>query len=73
MERPNTPFCNGNNVLNNFWYAEFLAHYINKSNKTGEYQLDEFDDKLIENNYEECSYPPPPTQKNKLMTLGETM
>ena len=49
----------------------FLAYYTleNKPNKTCEYQPDELDDNLIENNHEECSYPP----KIKLMTSGETM
>ena len=50
------------NMLEDFCYAEFLAYYTpeNKSSKTCEYQPDELDDSLIENNHEECSYPPPP-------------
>ena len=58
MERPSSRFCNRKySVLNNFCYAEFLAHYTreNKSNRTCEYQPDELDGNLIENNHEECS------------------
>ena len=57
--------------LKDFRYAESLAYYTleNKSNKTCEYQLDELDENLIENNYEDCSYPP----KIELMISGETM
>ena len=72
IERPSATLCNGKySVLNNFCYAEFLAYYPlgNKSNKTCEYQPEELDDNVIENNHEECSYPP----KIKLMILGETM
>ena len=68
----NIPFCNEKyGILDNFCYAEFLAYYTleNKPSKTGEYQPDEFDDNLIENNREECSYRP----KIKLMISGETM
>ena len=60
MERPSATFCNGKyRVLKDFCYAEFLAYYKleNKSNKTCEYQPDEFDDNLIENNHKESSYP----------------
>ena len=59
------------NMLEYFCYAEFLACYTpeNKSSKTCEYQPDELDDSLIENNHEECSYPP----KIKLIISGETM
>ena len=72
MKRPIATFCNGKySVLNNFYYTEFLACYTleNKLSKTCEYQLDEFDDSLIEDNHEECSYP----QQNELMISGETM
>ena len=61
MEIPNATFCNGKYIiLDDLCYAEFLAYYTleNKPNKTGEYQPDELDDNLIENNHEECSYPP---------------
>ena len=72
MERLSATFCNGKySILDNFCYAEFLAYYTleSKSSKTGEYQPDELDDNLIENNHEECSYPP----KMKLMISGQTM
>ena len=64
MERPNATFCNGKySIVVDFCYTEFLAYYTlgNKPSKTGEYQPDELDDNLIENNHEECSYPPPPS------------
>ena len=72
MERPNTTFCNRKySILDDFCYAEFLAHYTlkNKPSKTVEYQPVELDDNLIENNHEESSYP----KKIKLMISGETM
>ena len=72
MERPNSRFCNGKySVLNNFCYWEFLTNNTTeyKSCKTCEYQRDEFNDNLIEQNYEDCSYP----LKSKLMISGETM
>ena len=72
MERPNATFLNRKYIkLENFSYAEFLAYYTlqNKSGKTGIYQSDELDDNLIENNYEEYSYP----KKVKLINSGETM
>ena len=43
---------------------------LKKSIKTCECQTDEFDDNLIDKNYEECSYPlppsPPPPRQKKL-------
>ena len=72
VERPNATFCNGKySVLDYFCLAEFFAYYTleNKSSKTCEYQPDELDNKLIENNHEERSYP----KKIKLMISGETM
>ena len=58
-------------MLDEFYLAESLTYYTleNKPNKTGEYQLNELDDNLIENNHEECSYSP----KIKMMISGETM
>ena len=56
--RPRGTFCNSKYIkLDNFCQSEFLAYYTfeNKPSKTGEYQPDELDDKLIENNHEECS------------------
>ena len=60
MERPNATLCNGkHSVLNNLCYTAFSAYCTleNKSSKTCKYQTDEFDDYLIENNCDECSYP----------------
>ena len=56
---------------NDFCYAEFLAYYTlkNKSNNSCEYQPDELDDRLIEKNHEESSYP----KQIKLMISGERM
>ena len=61
MGRPNATFFNGKySLLNKFCHAELLASYAleKKSSKACEYQPDEFDDNLIENNHEECSYVP---------------
>ena len=72
MERQSAAFCNEKYIiLDDFCYANFLAYYTleNNSNKTSEYQPDELDDNLIENNHEECPYPP----KIKLIISGETM
>ena len=66
MEIPSATFCNGKySVLNHFCFSEFLAYYTfeNKS------APDEFDDNLIENNYEKCSYP----EKLKSMISRGTM
>ena len=54
MERPSAAFYNRKySVLNNFYYAEFLAYYPieNKSSKTYEYQPDKLDNNLIENKH----------------------
>ena len=59
MRRPNATFFNGkHSVSNNFCQAAFLAYCTleNQSNKAWEYHQHELDDKLIENNREECSY-----------------
>ena len=74
MERPSASFCNGKySKLDDFCYAEFLAHDIleKKPSKNDEYQPDELqpNDNLIENNHEECSYPP----NIKLIVSVETM
>ena len=43
----------------------FSIYYTleNTSSKTCVYQPDEFYDNRIENNHEECSYPPPPPKE----------
>ena len=45
-------------ALDHFCYTEFSAYYtINKKpDHSSEYQPDEFQDKLIEENHEECDY-----------------
>ena len=71
MERPCATFCNGkDSILENFYYAEFLAYYTieNKSSKTCEYYTDELNENVVKNNHEECPYhtsPPPPKKKIK--------
>ena len=50
-----------NNSLNIFRKPNIDCYIENKSSKTCEHQPDELDNNLIENNHEECSYPP---QKN---------
>ena len=53
-------FAMENTVYQTIFLTLILAYYTfeNKSSNTGEYQPDELDDNLIENNHEECSYPP---------------
>ena len=43
---------------------------LKKSIKTCECQTDEFDDNLIDKNYEECSYPLPPPPRQKKLNKG---
>ena len=60
MEKQSATFYNEKySVLNDFCYVESWTYYTleNKSNKTCEYQPVELNDNLIENIYEECSYP----------------
>ena len=42
-------------VMQNFYQ---IAHMKNKSKKSCEYWQDELDDNLIENIYDQCTYPP---------------
>ena len=72
VKRPSATFCNRKySALNDFCWAEFLAYYTfqNKSSNSCEYHPDELDDRLIEKNHEESSYP----KQIKMMISGEKM
>ena len=61
IDSPNALFSGGKySALYHFCYAEFTAYYTidNKPvHSSPKYQPDEFQDKLIEGNHEECGYP----------------
>ena len=60
MDRPSASLCEGKySVLDTFCYGEFSVFYTIdcKPNLSScVYQPDEFQDKLVENNYDECDY-----------------
>ena len=72
MEKSRATFCDWKHcVLNDFYYAKFSAYYTleNKWSKTCGFQPDKLDDNFIENNHDDCSYPP----KNELIISEDTI